>query len=973
MTTENMEIKVKATVDDASFSQAKRKVKGLQDDTSKAFTPNKNQDIGLSMRELQYNLEQIRGLQFADIVIGQWDDIKEHAAAAKESFKAASDSFVEAGDLFREYLPGSDSWNSLRADGQSTFQILRDGTKTLGTDMEGIRDGIKALKNGFKELKKAAVTALGGPVMITIMKLMATIWALNRSIRATIESTRLLMNSFFEAQKIGLDLKSYQEWAYIMETVGVGVDRLSDFMKTLADEQNAVRDGSEDIISAFNRIGLSAQEVSNMTQSELFTKTVEGLQAIENQVERTSLAYRIFGEEDAAHLTNILNLNSQEMEQLIENFYLLGGAASDSLIKKSSILQGSILNLRTAWTGLKNTLAEQLAPILNWVVVKLTQAIAIINMFLRAVFGFSIIPKSTASINTASKGVGGYTSSVKDATKAVEQLKRTTMGFDELNIVSKPSSGGSGSDGGAGDLGGGPSGGFGSNFQLPSAEDLGLEGISKWFEKNAGFVQFITILTVALGALHSVIKKFGLAKIVSGLQKVALVLKEIGVLAGVGLTSVFTPTGLIIAGVVAAIASVLIFLKRNWEEVTTAIKDFFNSNIAPRLKEIKELLVQLIPQPVLDFIVSAVKSIGDIFEIAGGVIFAAVGGVITSAISVFISLLTGLLKAINGVVDIITGAVKVVISLFSGDLQGAVEAVRQIKEGIIGLFRGLFDATIGVVVNLVNDVIDWFVELWDELVGHSIVPDMVNAIIEWFRKLPSVILGVISDFVKNILTSFKNLWNSLKEWFLTNVAPKFTITYWKNKFSTIKDGATSKIEEAVTAIKDKWNGLKQWFNTNITPKFTTSYWKGKFDTIASGARSAFNSIIAIVEKAINGIISKINTLSWKIPDWVPKYGGNRFGFNFSQVYIPRLATGGIATDDTLAHIGEGGFREAVLPLDRNTQWMDSLADKLASKMGGSGSAPTKVVLAIDGRELGWATINNINAITKQTGDIQLVL
>jgi hypothetical protein len=102
-----------------------------------------------------------------------------------------------------------------------------------------------------------------------------------------------------------------------------------------------------------------------------------------------------------------------------------------------------------------------------------------------------------------------------------------------------------------------------------------------------------------------------------------------------------------------------------------------------------------------------------------------------------------------------------------------------------------------------------------------------------------------------------------------------------------------------------------------------------------------------------------------VPDWVPKIGGNTWGFNFSTIYIPRLAKGGIATSSTLANIGEAGA-EAVLPLENNTGWMDILADKIAAR---SGQAPSKIVLQVGEKELGWATIRSINQITQQTGGL----
>jgi hypothetical protein len=249
-----------------------------------------------------------------------------------------------------------------------------------------------------------------------------------------------------------------------------------------------------------------------------------------------------------------------------------------------------------------------------------------------------------------------------------------------------------------------------------------------------------------------------------------------------------------------------------------------------------------------------------------------------------------------------------------------------------------------VVVEFVKGVIDWFVKLWDELVGHSIVPDMINAIVEWFLSLPTKIFGKLQQFINGVIKFFTDMWNN------------------------IKTTASNKLTEIRTSIQAGWNNIKTWFKTNVSSKFTVAYWTGKFNTIKDGAKAAFNGVISVIEQAINGIIRKINTLSWKIPDWVPKFGGDTFGFNLKTVSIPRLAEGGITTGSTLANIGENG-REAVLPLEHNTQWMDRLADRIASR----NQAPSKIVLKVGERELGWATINGINQITRQTGELQLQL
>ena len=211
-------------------------------------------------------------------------------------------------------------------------------------------------------------------------------------------------------------------------------------------------------------------------------------------------------------------------------------------------------------------------------------------------------------------------------------------------------------------------------------------------------------------------------------------------------------------------------------------------------------------------------------------------------------------------------------------------------------------------------------------------------------------------------------WTEVKNWFNTNVAPKFTKSYWVGKFDTMRAAAAEKIQAVKDAFSGGWSTIKSWFNNNDGNKFTTSDGSSKFSSIKEGARSALNGAIAVVERAINNIVAKLNTVSFSIPSWVPQVGGKRFGISLSYVSIPRLATGGIATRSVLANIGENG-REAVLPLENNTGWMDALADKIAARQGG----PTKVVLKVGEQELGWATIHGINQITKQTGELQLAL
>lgn len=465
---------------------------------------------------------------------------------------------------------------------------------------------------------------------------------------------------------------------------------------------------------------------------------------------------------------------------------------------------------------------------------------------------------------------------------------------------------------------------------------------------------------------------------------------------------------LIIAGVVAAIASAAYYLYMNWEAVNGVIQRFFEKNIAPKLEEIKtrweeikaalanmgEAFMNAIPeeartilikvgewlgnlvQKIVDFIaqLDLLKAAATVFEFIGGVIAGVVAVVIAGSISQLMTMLTGLVNFITGVVQVITGIVSTVVNaivgLFTNDFAKAKESVELILTGICNLFKGAYDMTIGVVVGWVKGIIDWFIALWDELVGHSIVPDMIEAIIEWFKSMPAKVFAAVAEFVTGVITRVKQLWSDIKAWFNSNVAPKFTKEYWTTKFDTIKQAANEKLEALKQLFTSVWSAITSWFSANVSPKFTATYWATKFNSIKDGAKTVLNSLIGVIEGAANSIIGKVNSISFTAPSWVPKYGGKTIGFNLKTISIPRLAEGGITTGSTIANIGEKGT-EMVLPLTgtQGSAWMDMLADKIASR----NQAPSKIVLSVDGRELGWAAINNINGITKQTGGLQLVI
>ena len=640
----------------------------------------------------------------------------------------------------------------------------------------------------------------------------------------------------------------------------------------------------------------------------------------------------------------------------------------------------------------------------------------------------------------------------------------------------------------------------------------------------------------------------------------------------------------IIVAAIAAIAGTIMFVVDNWKALCQAVKDFWKENITPKLesicesfkkmwdaiKSVGEAFAQLgttiwnaLPQGLKDFFAGVAQAIKDVvsaiaewfasidwldaiktaFEFLGMVVVDIIGGVVMGALNALMGALDGLIQIITGLVEIVAGVVEAIVKLFSGDLQGAWEAVKKIGNGIVDCFKGLYKATIGVVVDLVKGIIDWFVEMWDVLVGHSIVPDTVNAIIEWFNNLVKTVIEAIAGFVQSIIEWFKNLFetvvravtdfvNTVVEWFsnlvetvvdaisdfvesiidwfvdlyetvvdatadfvesaidwfanmietvvdavcdfvgdvcdwfsdmydsLSDIIENLfdTVVEWftdlfdnvveivtnmvnsvvewitdlyndvvnliKNfvtkvieQFKKLKEDAVEKFKAIVEFIKQAWQNVKNvwdvagtWFgevwskiknafsNTatwfkdifqkawdgicsvfDKTKNYFTNIWNTIKDifskvgtAIANGisgaVKGAVNAVLSKAVGLINGFISAING-AISIINAIP---GVSIGY-IGKLSVPALAKGGIVTSETLARIGEQGKKEAVLPLEQNTGWMDILADKINARGGKNTDnvAPTKIVLQVGETELGYAVIDAINGITKQTGGLKL--
>ena len=156
------------------------------------------------------------------------------------------------------------------------------------------------------------------------------------------------------SQKMGMSAQAYQEWDAIMQHSGTSMETMKAGMKTLA---NAVESGNE----AFQRIGLTQEQIASMSQEDLFAATIAGLQNVDSETERTYLAGQLLGR-GATELGALLNTSAEDTEKMRQRVHELGGVMSDDAVKASARYQDSLQDMQTAFGGLSRNMMAEFLP-----------------------------------------------------------------------------------------------------------------------------------------------------------------------------------------------------------------------------------------------------------------------------------------------------------------------------------------------------------------------------------------------------------------------------------------------------------------------------------------------------------------------------------------------------------------------------------------------------------------------------------
>lgn len=621
-----------------------------------------------------------------------------------------------------------------------------------------------------------------------------------------------------------------------------------------------------------------------------------------------------------------------------------------------------------------NGLIAVLTPVvkgLNTIVAALIDVGNTISSILSSVFGIQMQQMSTTA-SAAESVAGGYSDAADSmddyadaTTKAGKAAKGALASFDDLNVLQQDNSGSGGSSGGGAAV---------TMEPIETGEqESALDQVQSKYEE---FFDYLTKLKDDfLNGFQSSWGKLDissqLARIKDSAERVKDALLNIftdkNVLGAADrfVQAVMTSLGRMSASVLSIgatyasnfLGGLATYLENNTETIKQYIIHMFDigADIADVLADGLDALANVFSvwgeENGQTITANILQIIGDVFMAATTLIADAVDDLLHLIIDPFVNNQEGFKTAFDGLLS--------VVAEFTTTLSNMVN---QITTGITSLYAEHIHPFVESVKDGLSELIEKFLEFWNTYM-QPILEEWAAMFNDTYENYIKPVIDEIIEIVGMVIDVLRLLWENVLQpfigWIIENILPIILPILQKmgDKVKSTVDGIMILIRLMLTVIKAVIAGIKKLFETD---------WVEVFNNAKQVAKDFINNIITMFENMVNRVIDGINALingfnsiGFDMPDWLGGDSWHPSIPNIPRANIPRLANGGITVGRTFAEIGEAG-REAVLPLENNTGWMDDLADKLVSRMP-EYNAPTEVVLAMDGKEVARAQVPYLHA------------
>lgn len=291
-----------------------------------------------------------------------------------------------------------------------------------------------------------------------------------------------------------------------------------------------------------------------------------------------------------------------------------------------------------------------------------------------------------------------------------------------------------------------------------------------------------------------------------------------------------------------------------------------------------------------------------------------------------------IMEVVQVLLDLVMQLVPILMDSLIPAFVQVVEAIVPIIAILVSQFLPIFSQIISAIAPLIPIIIE------------ALVPVILQIAAAVQRILP-IIMDLIANLVTALLPAFIMIFNAIVpvvaalaellipiiEILITQLAPVITIiTGIVGVFATFVAMILQFVMPAITVIIKIITGLVTLFAVGLSGavKGFTTVFRTVFEGISGFFKGIMNGLIGFAEgfinffiDGINGMVDLVNSIKFKVPDWVPGFGGKTLGANLAKlgkVRLARLADGGTvfpSAGGSIVNVAEAGRPERIEPLD----------------------------------------------------------
>ncbi len=318
-------------------------------------------------------------------------------------------------------------------------------------------------------------------------------------------------------------------------------------------------------------------------------------------------------------------------------------------------------------------------------------------------------------------------------------------------------------------------------------------------------------------------------------------------------------------------------------------------------------------------ILDALSAVWDALYEVGSAIFNAIATVIETVfgwiqtfwnawgsriLSWFKTLWNSLGGILNGFLDIIKGVANFISSVFTGDWQGAWEAIKQIFTGIwnviknfiaaiwdtikmlfemaLAAIKAIWESVWGAVSNFFsgiwNGIVSFISGIWDAITStisnainsaYNTIVSVLQAIYNFFSSIFSSIASFVSSIFSNILSGITGTIGNIKDTIVNGInsavdfikgLPSQAIQWGKDFIGGLKDGIMSGVQGIVDAVKGIGDKIKSFLHFSVPDEGPLTDYESWMPDFMSGLAEGIGSNEDTVLDKVRSLAGGISTL-----------------------------------------------------------------------------------------------------------------